>query len=214
MLTLSIAASPASSRAEGTPRRAARPQQGTRLSPLSGLYLVGDQAPDLSLDKSSDDGSGTYMVLISRVADTSATLFFGPVHCNVGSSMLVLTRTYPMTVLVRSACGVGLAGKPLGRILPILKWNGSAWTAQESNIGRTPLFAVWGIDACNIWAVGAHGAIVRWNGVRWSPQPSGTTLELGSVGGSDARDLWVGGAEGTLFHVVPPVLYDCAGGLI
>lgn len=33
------------------------------------------------------DGSGTYMVLISRVADTSPTLFLGPVHCNVGSSM-------------------------------------------------------------------------------------------------------------------------------
>ena len=33
------------------------------------------------------NGSGTYMVLISRVAGTSSTLFLGPVHCNVGSSM-------------------------------------------------------------------------------------------------------------------------------
>ncbi len=37
----------------------------------------------------SDDGSGTYMVFISLVADPSTTLFLGPVHCSVGSSMTV-----------------------------------------------------------------------------------------------------------------------------
>ena len=43
----------------------------------------------------------------------------------------------------------------------ILKWNGSAWSTQNSGTLPT-LYGVWGIDANNIWAVGEGGTILRW----------------------------------------------------
>ena len=41
----------------------------------------------------------------------------------------------------------------------IVKWNGSAWVAQNSGT-TTDLQAVWGSDANNVWVVGASGTIL------------------------------------------------------
>ena len=52
--------------------------------------------------------------------------------------------------------------------------DGLTWTAMNS--GTTDnLFAVWGTSATNVFAVGANGTILRYNGAVWSRMMSGTS---------------------------------------
>ncbi len=63
------------------------------------------------------------------------------------------------------------------------------------------LFKVWGSDAGNIWAVGAGGTILQWNGKVWHPsRDSGTKKALYSVWGSDANNVWAVGAGGMILR--------------
>lgn len=62
----------------------------------------------------------------------------------------------------------------------ILKWNGTAWTTQPSGT-TSGLTSVSGVDANNVWAVGAMGTIVKWNGAAWSLQPSSIHDDLYGV---------------------------------
>ena len=55
-----------------------------------------------------------------------------------------------------------VACRVLGRILPILKWDGTTWAAQVSGSIQY-LRGVWGTDASNVWAVGDFGTILKWN---------------------------------------------------
>lgn len=62
------------------------------------------------------------------------------------------------------------------------------------------LYAVWGASPSAIYAVGASGTIVKWNGNAWSPMTSGVTTTLRAV--SAPRDnpstVFVGGDNGLL----------------
>jgi hypothetical protein len=84
----------------------------------------------------------------------------------------------------------------------IVKWNGSAWSAQPSGTSKD-LYGVWGSDASNVWAVGDGGTIVKWNGSAWSAQPSGTSKDLYGVWGSDASNVWAVGYSGTILFYEP-----------
>jgi hypothetical protein len=59
------------------------------------------------------------------------------------------------------------------------------------------LYGVWGADAYNVFAVGATGTILRWNGTAWAPLTSGTTLRLYAVSGSAANNVFAVGEIGT-----------------
>src|SRR5262245_35571670 len=52
-----------------------------------------------------------------------------------------------------------------------------AWTAVASGTEQT-LNRVWGAGPNDIWAVGAGGTIVHFDGTAWSGVPSGTTENL------------------------------------
>lgn len=62
------------------------------------------------------------------------------------------------------------------------------------------LLAVWGTDANNVWAVGASGAIVKWDGTRGRLQHPAFTLALNAVWGSSASDVWAVGQKGVMLH--------------
>lgn len=62
------------------------------------------------------------------------------------------------------------------------------------------LNGVWGNNADTVWAVGAGGTVLKWNGKAWAAQPSGTTQDLYSVGGSAADAVWAVGASGTILR--------------
>jgi hypothetical protein len=62
---------------------------------------------------------------------------------------------------------------------------------------RVPLRALWGASPDAVWAVGAAGVALRWNGVRWLQIPTGVEHELLAVGGLSAKEVWAVGQAGT-----------------
>jgi len=90
---------------------------------------------------------------------------------------------------------------------PVVSWSVSGervWKRLPSNTCEE-LFGVWGSSATDVWAVGAKGTIIRWNGSTWTPVASGTDRDLLAVRGTAPDDVWaVGGREGdfrpTLLH--------------
>ena len=47
---------------------------------------------------------------------------------------------------------------------------------------------------------GYRGTIVKWNGVAWSAQTSGTMESIGKVWGTDANSVWAVGTNGTILR--------------
>ncbi len=80
---------------------------------------------------------------------------------------------------------------------------GGAWGSPYSLDGGPfgyDLNAVWGTAANNVYAVGAGGKILKYDGSSWSEKTSGTSSDLYAVWGSSATDVYAGGAGGTIRH--------------
>jgi len=77
--------------------------------------------------------------------------------------------------------------------------SGANWATTafgtESN-----LHAVWGTSSANVYAVGAGGTILKWNGTGLSQETSGTTQDLNGIWGAAANDVWAVGNAGTVAH--------------
>lgn len=71
------------------------------------------------------------------------------------------------------------------------KWGGPAlWTTKTIN-------SVWGSSRSDVFAVGASGTILRYDGAKWSPVFSGVTDSLNGVWGLSASVIYaVGGTSG------------------
>ena len=82
-----------------------------------------------------------------------------------------------------------------------MEW--SKWTPVTSATGIY-LSDVWGSGANDVWAVGAGGTILHWNGTEWSATTTGISNLLSSVGGSSANDVWAvgyGPSGGIILHL-------------
>ncbi|HEY9227896.1 MAG TPA: hypothetical protein VIP11_14665, partial [Gemmatimonadaceae bacterium] len=81
--------------------------------------------------------------------------------------------------------------------------------ANASVPGSGILYGIWGTTPTNVFAVGASGRILRYNGTAWSQMTSPTTRTLTRVWGSSASDVWAVGDsvvvhwDGTLWKDVP-----------
>ena len=62
------------------------------------------------------------------------------------------------------------------------------------------LYATWGTSDTNLWAVGAGGVILHWDGAAWSQFASNTTADLSAVWGSSGSDIWAAGVQGAIVH--------------
>jgi hypothetical protein len=64
------------------------------------------------------------------------------------------------------------------------------------------LYAVAGVNGSSspVWAVGAAGTIIRYNGTAWSSAVSGTTHTLRALAVGGASDVWAAGDYGTVLH--------------
>ncbi|WP_164012480.1 hypothetical protein [Pyxidicoccus trucidator] len=67
------------------------------------------------------------------------------------------------------------------------------------------LFGVWGSSATDVWAVGAGGTLIHWDGKEWTPFSSPTNRDLRAVSGTGPTDvIAVGGKVGdalpTIIH--------------
>lgn len=83
--------------------------------------------------------------------------------------------------------------------VPCAPSGGALWQAVEAPIERG-LGDVWGTDAANVWAVGALGAILHFDGVAWSDASVELEVDLLAVHGSQEDDVWAVGRSGTVLH--------------
>ena len=58
----------------------------------------------------------------------------------------------------------------------------------------------WGTSSHDVWAVGAGGTELHFNGARFTPVATGVTADLTAVLTAQPGDAWIGGAEATLLH--------------
>jgi len=62
------------------------------------------------------------------------------------------------------------------------------------------IYAMWGAAADDVWAVGAVGHVVHWDGTAWAEVSTPTTRRLRAVWGASASDVWAVGEGGRLVH--------------
>jgi hypothetical protein len=62
------------------------------------------------------------------------------------------------------------------------------------------LFAVWAFDNNNVFAVGANGTLLKYDGSNCQQITTPTTNGLGKISGSSASDVWAIGDYGVVLH--------------
>ncbi len=94
---------------------------------------------------------------------------------------------------VAGLCEITLTGFGGGLPLP------PGWQPQSSQT-TVQLNAVWGSSARDVWAVGAYGTVMHYDGTAWSAGTSGTEEHLFGVWGVSPSDVWAVGYNGTIIH--------------
>ncbi len=111
--------------------------------------------------------------------------------------MVTATGTGQVIVSATADAAVGYAVVTVahpGGATPVSSW--SAVTPVSS----ASLTGVWGTAGTNLYAVGAGGAIHRYNGTAWSTMSSGVTIDLAGIWGSSANDIYAYGGGNALPH--------------
>jgi hypothetical protein len=113
-----------------------------------------------------------------------------------------MTRTrhaLAIALLVTAGCGDDAGAPPAADArfgaCPVDGW---CWSTPRPQ--GNELIATWASGPNDVWAVGAVGTIVHWDGVAWSSVASGTTNDLWNVWGSGPNDVWATGVHGTIVH--------------
>ncbi len=75
----------------------------------------------------------------------------------------------------------------------------TAWSLQTSPTTEI-LYSVWGSSDSDVFAVGANGTILHYNGTSWSLQDTPTTETLYGVWGSSSSNVFAVGVNGTVLH--------------
>jgi hypothetical protein len=127
-------------------------------------------------------------------------------HSSGGGTWTSVGYSSGTTNTIRAATGVGSEIWLLGDNGTITRsTNGTTFTAQTS--GTTQ--ALYGVESMfdasvNLYAVGANGTILNYNGTAWSPQSSGGTTILNDVviriNGTTFVDAWAVGNGGTILR--------------
>ena len=77
---------------------------------------------------------------------------------------------------------------------------GGDWEWQNPIPQGNTLLDIWGSSGSNVFAVGANGTILHYNGSAWSLMTSGTTQALSGIWGSSGNDVFAVGTGGTILH--------------
>jgi exonuclease V gamma subunit len=67
----------------------------------------------------------------------------------------------------------------------------------------SPVQAVWGTAADDVWAAGYQGLLMHWDGASWRQEVSGTANPLLAVWGVGGTDVWAVGESATILHHRP-----------
>jgi hypothetical protein len=92
---------------------------------------------------------------------------------------------------------IAMRGKKAIRVLQERGWT---WTRMESGTVKD-LYGVWGAGPGNIYATGADGTILHYDGTGWKKQESGVTVTLyRGLWGTGPDNIYAGGADGVIIH--------------
>jgi hypothetical protein len=85
----------------------------------------------------------------------------------------------------------------------VLHYDGNYWRAMDAGgcACTSRLFAVWGSDGRDVYAVGGSGTVAHWTGTTWDEVDTGYPGgDLYAVWGSSATDVWTVGEGGKMLH--------------
>lgn len=78
-------------------------------------------------------------------------------------------------------------------------YDGAQWTKQDTSAlgasGIPVLYKVWGRSESEVYACGARGTLLRFDGANWTALPTPTTRTLFTVHGNDSLVVACGGAQ-------------------
>jgi hypothetical protein len=123
------------------------------------------------------------------------------------STGYVTNTTETIFAVARCSGASGTAGMWLAGGNGVIRYATPPFTTfTEQGSGTTQ--ALWGLDAASctdVYAVGAGGTILHYDGTSWLSEPSGTLALLADVvirtrTDGSFRDAWAVGANGTILH--------------
>ncbi|MFH2007689.1 MAG: MopE-related protein, partial [bacterium] len=88
----------------------------------------------------------------------------------------------------------------------VVRFDGTDWTDMDIDVSTEWLdsgeflYALGGTGPDDVFAVGSNGAILHYDGVEWSAQDSGTSLDLRAVAAAAPDDVFAVGKEGAILH--------------
>ena len=104
----------------------------------------------------------------------------------------------PLFDVWSSTVGADLVAVGLGGAIYRRSAGEEAWVAEQSGTNQD-LYALYGTGPSDLFAVGARGTVVHFDGIAWSPRPSSTARDLFGVSGTDEGGLVVaGGTDGAV----------------
>ena len=83
---------------------------------------------------------------------------------------------------------------------PTTAFSCEEWTPQTPFPQGNTLYDIWGSSGMDVFAIGASGTVIRYNGTNWSIMNSNTTNQLNGVWGSSSTNVFAVGAGGTILH--------------
>ena len=81
-----------------------------------------------------------------------------------------------------------------------LHWDGASFSRSNSGT-KEDLASIWGSRADDVWAGGANGTLLHWNGTAWSPMPGVVSAQtLNGIWGSSDKDVWILNGADEVLH--------------
>jgi hypothetical protein len=115
----------------------------------------------------------------------------------VSTTVATGTIALPLFGAWSSTAGADMVAVGLGGAIYRRAAGGEDFELETSTSGD--LYAIYGTGPDRIWAVGANGMIVEWDGIEWRGVPSGTSQDLYAIhAASDGSWVAVVGDSGTM----------------
>jgi hypothetical protein len=160
----------------------------------SPAHLVMGQELDLTLTWTSTDPEAdpvTYDVYFGTTTPPSTRVAADISNASHSLSNLAFEGVYYWKIVARDDHSNSTDG-PVWRFTV----RAGVWTAMTSGT-TTDLYGVWGTSGSNIYAVGASGAIYRYNGTNWVFVRSSGSQVLNGVFGTSASNIYAVGRTGS-----------------
>ncbi|KPA15074.1 hypothetical protein MHK_004719, partial [Candidatus Magnetomorum sp. HK-1] len=101
---------------------------------------------------------------------------------------LTATTSFALTVIERV------------RYAPYFAQEEIEWLSENPLSQSNTLYGVWSSSANDVFAVGAAGTILHYDGSNWTSMTSGTANQLNDVWGTSANDVFAVGSTNTILH--------------